>query len=405
MEILDKESQLIAVEKVLEEMQKAEECVKSWNASWWEQLLDAHCLPLHYEIGEADVRDMESKYGSRYKLANAFYSADSIGIPLAKETLIGNNSRTGERCKEFEVEFGRIDWYGMNSHKSTRCFSFNNNGIIEFSKSTKVGKKQTPQHPRRISYNTSFNVLSNDFDISIILDQLTDDWREKSKYDFLSLSLKGNILIEKFNDIEIMRDLSTGMRLVRIIKKYDKRNRQNNASVAFEAALNLDDSLEYGSVVVETHKGNGKVNGTYRFDVSRKKGVRANFYPRKGVKVDLTSNPALLGTANTLLLPAKNSNNSGDIIVSDFANSTQVAIAKNLSEKVISFDNSDFNMESVNQAEKRIIEMVKCIRGELPLPGLIDRIDNCLEMVDKKQSIQIGEGSNCKLLKLESPNT
>ena len=114
MEILDKESQLIAVEKVLEEMQKAEECVKSWNASWWEQLLDAHCLPLHYEIGEADVRDMERKYESRYKLANAFYSADSIGIPLARETLVGNNTLTGERSKEFEVKFGRIDWYGMN---------------------------------------------------------------------------------------------------------------------------------------------------------------------------------------------------------------------------------------------------------------------------------------------------
>lgn len=402
MEILDKESQLIAVEKVLEEMQKAEECVKSWNASWWEQLLDAHCLPLHYEIGEADVRDMERKYGSRYKLANAFYSADSIGIPLAKETLVGNNTLTGERGKEFEVEFGRIDWYGMNSHRSTRHFSFNNNGTIEFSKSSKA--RSTFKHPRRISYNTSFNVLSNDFDISITLEQLTDDWREKYKYDYLTLSLKGNILVEKFDDIEIIRDLSTGMRLVRITKKYDKRNKQNNASVAFEAALNPDDSLEYGAVAIQTHKGNGKVNGTYRFDVSRKKGVRANFYSRKGVKVDLTSNPALLGTANTLLLPQANSNNSGDIIVSNFANSTQVAIAKNLSEKAISFDNSDFNMQSVNQAERRIIEMVKCIRGELPLPGLIDRIDNCLEMIDQKQIIQIGEGSNCKVLKLESPN-
>lgn len=402
MEILDKESQLIAVEKVLEEMQKAEECVKSWNASWWEQLLDAHCLPLHYEIGEADVRDMERKYESRYKLANAFYSADSIGIPLAKETLVGNNTLTGERGKEFEVEFGRIDWYGMNSHKSTRHFSFNNNGTIEFSKSSKA--RSTLKHPRRISYNTSFNVLSNDFDIAITLDQLTDDWREKYKYDYLTLSLKGNILVEKFDDIEIIRDLSTGMRLVRIAKKYDKRNKQNNASVAFEAALNPDDSLEYGAVAIQTHKGNGKVNGTYRFDVSRKKGVRANFYSRKGVKVDLTSNPALLGTANTLLLPQANSNNSGDIIVSNFANSTQEAIAKNLTEKVISFDNSDFNMESVNQAERRIFEMVKCIRGELPLPGLIDRIDNCLEVIDKKQNFQICEGSNCKVLKLESPN-
>ena len=101
---------------------------------------------------------MERKYESRYKLANAFYSADSIGIPLAKETLVGNNTLTGERSKEFEVEFGRIDWYGMNSHKSTRQFSFNNNGTIEFSKSSKA--RLTLKHPRRISYNTSFIMLS-----------------------------------------------------------------------------------------------------------------------------------------------------------------------------------------------------------------------------------------------------
>ena len=50
METLDNETQMIAVEKVLEEMQKAEEYVKNWNACWYEQLLDAHCLPLHYEL-------------------------------------------------------------------------------------------------------------------------------------------------------------------------------------------------------------------------------------------------------------------------------------------------------------------------------------------------------------------
>ena len=135
METLDNETQMIAVEKVLEEMQKAEEYVKNWNACWYEQLLDAHCLPLHYEIGEADVRDMERKYEPRYRLANAYHSGDSIGIPLAKETLVGDNTLTGERNINFECEFGRIDWFGMHSHKATRHFSFNNNGIIEFSKS------------------------------------------------------------------------------------------------------------------------------------------------------------------------------------------------------------------------------------------------------------------------------
>lgn len=400
MESLDKESQLIAVEKVLEEMQKAEKCVNSWNASWMEQCLDAYSMSL-YHTGMGRVRDIEESYNNQYILPNVYHPENRIGEPLRTAILEGFG-------KKYECEFGRIDWYAMYSHKSSRYFSFNNNGIIEFSKS---GEKQSPRHPKRISYETSFNVLSNDFDVSITLDQLSDtlvllsdDLGEKYKYDYFLLSLEGNILTEKFNNIEIIRDLSTGTRLVRIVKKYDDKNSQNDASVTFEAALNLDDSLEHGSVVVETHKGNGKVNGTYKFDVSRENGIRANFYSRKGVKVDLASNPLLLETATTLLLPRKKGNSSGDIIVYDFANSIQAALAKNSSEKVISFDNFAFNMESVNQAEKRIIEMVKSIRGELPLPGLIDRIDNCLEMIYKKQNIQVGEETNCKVLKLETPN-
>ena len=104
-----------------------------------------------------------------------------------------------------------------------------------------------------------------------------------------------------------------------------------------------------------------------------------------------------------MLLSTQESNNHGDIIVSDFANSTQDAIAKNLNERVISFDNSDFNMKSVIQAEEKIIEMIKSIRGELPLQGLVDRIDNFLELMNKKENVQIEDESNCKVLKLEAP--
>lgn len=401
METLDNKTQLIAVEKVLEEMQKAEEYIKNWHAYWWEQLLDAHCLPLHYEIGEADVSDMERKYEPRYKLANAFYSNDSIGIPLAKETLVGNNTLTGEKSINFECEFGRIDWYAMHSNKATRYFSFNNNGIIKFSKSTKTGKGPTLKHPNRISYDTSFNVLSNDFDISITLNQLTGDLGKKYKYDYLLLSLKDNILIEKFNDIEIIRNLSTRKKVVRIIKKRD-RTMPNYSSVVFEAALNPDNILEFGNVIINTYKANGKVNGTYRFDASRKKGICANFYSRKGIKIDLINNPDLLNTANALLLPTPSNQNSGDIIVSNFVNATQNAIAKNSSEKVISFDNFDFNIEAIQQAETKIIEIVKCIKGELPLFGLVERINNCLNLIDRKKQLKVTTKS--KTLKPELPN-
>lgn len=381
MEQLNEKMQMIAVEKVLEEMKKAEKFVTRWNSSWYEQLLDANCLSFYYEFDEADVREIERKYESRYKLTKEDrYSKKSIGIPLIKETIVGDNTLTGERNVSFECEFGRIDWYGMNSHKSSRYFSFNNNGDISFKKDVK--RQKTIQHPKQISYETSFNVLSNDFTIKITVDELTQGWR--NKYDYLTLSLEGNVLTEKFNDIEIIQDLTTGVKIVRIVKKYDKRNKDNNASVVFEAVLNPDDSLEMGTAAINTHKGNGKVNGTYRFDVRRNKEICANFYSRKGAKVDLTSNPVLLEIANILFFSSSNSQKNREFIVSDFASSTQNAIAKSLTEKVISFDNSDFNMEAVKQAELRTIKMVKSIKGELPLSGLVERIDGCLSLLDRK---------------------
>lgn len=384
MEILDRETQMTAVAGVLEEMQKAEEYVKSWNVGWYEQLSDAYCLPLHTEVGEADIRELEDKYKPRYKLANAFYFGDSIGIPLAKETLVGFDTLT-EKSRSFTCEFGRIEWFGMDTRNATRHFSFCNNGSIEFSKSAKIGKIQTSQHPKRVSYETSFNVLSSDFDITITLDQLIDSLRNRHSRDSISLSLKDGVITERFNDIEIVRNFNTGMSSVEIVKAHDK---QNNASVVLKASLNPDDSLKRISVEIITHKKNGKVNGTYRFDASREKGLRAYFYSRKGLQIDLTSDPALLSAANALLLPAPDHQNRDEMIIPNFANSTRTTMAKSLSERVVSFDESDFNMEAVLQAETTIMETIKEIKGELPLPRLVERIDNYLSLMNKGKRLQ-----------------
>lgn len=289
-----------------------------------------------------------------------------------------------------------IKWTGIETNNSSRVIIFNNTGEISLEKHN---KKKTKKQGKSIDYEANYNVLSNNFSIKAsIIDTLIPKCFNRYKYDELSISLKDGLLTSRYNDIEIIENLNTGVKIVRILKKYDKRNKDNNASVVFGAVLNADDSLEMGAVVINTHKGNGKVNGTYRFDVSRKKGIRANFYSRKGIKIDLTTNPMLLGTANTLLLPSSNNNTSSGLIVSDFTTSTQKAIAKGLSEKVISFDHSDFNMESVKQAESTIIEMLKCIKGELPLPGLVERIDNCISLLDlQKQDKTQGTSKVLKL--------
>lgn len=111
--------------------------------------------------------------------------------------------------------------------------------------------------------------------------------------------------------------MNSNQRFIKIEKKYDKSDHNSNSSIQFEVVLNPDDSLEHGNVQLLTHKDNGKVNGTYRFGFNRQKDVQAMFYSRKGVKVDLVSNPKLLSIANNLLLPSGETANSGQLIISD----------------------------------------------------------------------------------------
>ncbi len=106
------------------------------------------------------------------------------------------------------------------------------------------------------------------------------------------------------------------------------------------------------------------------------------------MQIDLTSDPALLSAANALLLPAPDQQNRDEMIISNFANSTRTTMAKSLSERVMSFDESDFNMEAVLQAETTIMETIKEIKGELPLPGLVERIDNYLSLMNKGKRLQ-----------------
>lgn len=303
---LTEEKQQLAVKKVLEEMEHAEEyALKIWNANWWEQYVDAYCLLLYYQICEADVREMERKYGGGYNLANAFYSKDSIGIPLAKKILVGDNTLTGETDINFECEFGRINWCGMTSHKAKRHFSFANNGDIDFSKEVK--RRQTLQNPRKISYMSSYNVLSSDFVVKIFIDELKQSQMEThNQHDHLAIALNGNDILMFFNGIEIIQNLNTK---IKTIRKYD--DCYSNPSIIYEAVLNLDDRLEMDTDVIPM-------------------------------------------------------------------------------------------CEVVEQAESQIIEMLKCIKGELPLQGLTERIDNCLKLLEEQHVLV--DSNKPKTLELKSMN-
>ncbi|MCH5167644.1 MAG: hypothetical protein J1F35_07140 [Erysipelotrichales bacterium] len=402
------ELQDLIINRVLNEMNLAEEFATAWNASWSEQLTDCYNEDL-YHLGGERIKRLQDKYGAHYIMPNIYNKPEINGLPLRTETLADDEG------KEFICEFRQIDWVGMNSHKAEREFSFKNNGDIHFTKtiktrntnSNRTNDNVSKKREREISYNSVFNVLSGDFSLEINMQELIPSTkkaiypgsRPQYKSTIYHISLTGTLLRKKVGDIEIIEDLSSGFKSISIAKGLEKKDRQNNASVVFEATLNPDNSLEAGAVAINTYKKNGKINGNYRFDVSRKKGIRANFYSRKGVKIDLMENPSLLESAKNLL-PDHMSENTSNQLIKGFASSTETTIAKNLANKTISFDTSDFNMSAVIEADKKIIDLIKCIKGEIPLSGLRDRIDYCIELMNREKRETIVEKP--KVLTLES---
>ncbi len=201
MEILDKDTQKIAVEKVLREMKDTAKIINGWNASWYEQCLDAYC-PALYRTPMLEVEELEMRYDSQYLLANVYHPETRIGEPLKKVTLEDENQR------KYDVEFGRVDWVGMKSNKSSRNFSFHNNGLIEFSKWLVKGHKNSV----KVDYSASFNVLNNDFGLIIFSNQ---------EGGFYNVTLQNNSIVLKHSDVEITYDLVSATRSVIISSETD----------------------------------------------------------------------------------------------------------------------------------------------------------------------------------------
>ena len=383
--MLDSKMQLMALEKVLEEMSMAEEYAATWNASWYEQCLDAYSDDL-YGMSEMDLEEFQKMYHNHYLLEKVRPFEKRIGEPLRKVTL------QGDYGEKYHCEFAKIVWEGMCSKKAIRSFSFANDGEIFFTKTDKIKsdkrRKNTGKDHIYTSYEATYNVLADDFHIDVTVDRVTGEKYSRRYRDSISFSRLGDVVVKRFNDIYIYQDLNTNRKMIRIEKGYHRKRKSNNSSISFEAELDTFDAFQRGAVDIKTY------NGIYRFDVSREKGARANFYSRKGVKVDLIYHPELLKKAN-LLLSAK-SPSTGDMVISNFADSTQQAVANSLGNRVISFDATDFTMDAVSNANKRVVDTIKNIQGELPLYGLNQRINDCFQLMSK--TTRLSEERDIKVL-------
>lgn len=331
MDLTAEEEYMIINGRLMKEMKSAKELLKSWNASWSET------------------------YREEYN----------------------------EKEKTYKTT---VDWHGINTKKASRRMVFNSNGCISHEKKGK-GKNKI------VNYKANYNVIDNDFDISIEIITPTNDNFNRNKYDYVDISLENNILTERLNDIKICTDISTGRKRIIINKEYDpSKYYTDNAAVNFDAYLDEDGNISSASAEITTHKGNGKVNGTYRFDVNEEKGVRANFYSRKGKKFNLFRNIPLLENANKLLL---NKTKGNDMIIYDFATAAQQSLFCSMDTRRVRFDDSNFSFDAIDDAEEKINNVINNIKGGIPLQGLSDRINLYQEVRKKKNH------SKQKVLKLD----
>ena len=392
---LSKEEQLIAVPKVLEEMQYAQNFLSSWNLGWWEQLGNAYCLPIYEEVDRSDVLDMERKYKPRYNLTNTCFNGKGIGVPLCSETLTGNNSLMNKKDINYMIDFGEIIWYGINSKNSERKFIFSNDGDIHFFKN--ANNNYSKKHPRSISYNAKFNVLREWVKINIDISSLLPVNDKIFSTDRISILANTACIILSYNNIQIIYDLVTNKKIIKTEKFNSIKNKM--VSTSYELRLNQNGDLEIGNVVISDKTGSGNVIGTYRFDASFIRGVRANYYSKSGKTFNLAENKELLNNAKCLLPSLTQSSDISTVLINNFVSSVEDSINKQTTDS-IKFINSNLDIASINLVERKIIDALKNIKGELPLKGLVERINCYQELLEKLNTSLVSNNSKKRALNL-----
>ena len=341
-------NQLLAVEKVLEEMKKTEEVLLSLGLNWSERLSDVYSEELFercYEVTE--------KYSSRYDLSNGFRDYNSIGIPLIRENVVLENY-LGKKIP-FDCVFGKVDWYDIKSRRATRKISFSNNGDITVWKDSKLSSK------RPLFYKAKYNVLDeNDFQLN--------GYYELFNTDRFTFSLIDNVLTEKIQNVEIVRNLNNGEKTIKIEKD----------DLLFTAVLNSDDSFKCANLDIITKKGNGKINGIYRFALGGINGLDATFYSRKGKKYDLTYNSELLEKAYELLKERLSEKCEANDIISYYLDAIHTAIDEKFPPEDITFA---VDLYTIKKLESKMKNIFNDIKGEIPVPELATRIERALYLI------------------------
>lgn len=267
------------------------------------------------------------------------------------------------------IDFNIINWDGIKSKNSRRSITFWNDGDISLEKTG-----------RKISYNAEYNVLSNNFSIDI---------RKRDEEFSFKVELENQKIIINYNDFEIVCDLSNGNTIINYKTIF------NSSIVSMKKVISSDLRFFLSRLQIETLKSHNKVNGIYRFDIDRNNNLTSIFISRKGKMFNLIDsvNEDIIIKADSLL--QKISYAKLPFMVTDFA-----YVAQYQSDPFYCIGceepTNDDDLEALYNLYQLIINTLKEIKGEIPLPGLVERIENFISLLDSHRKVEKGINRNRK---------
>ena len=109
--------------------------------------------------------------------------------------------------------------------------------------------------------------------------------------------------------------------------------------------------------------------------------------------------PELLNNAKCLLPSLTQSSDISTVLINNFVSSVEDNINKQTTDSIKSI-NSNLDIASINLIERKIIDALKNIKGELPLKGLVERINYYQELLEKLNTSLVSNNSKKRELSL-----
>ena len=345
--------------KIQNEMKDAEKYLLNWGINWREEYQNASLPEEFFWVGEYN-QSVGQKSEDMAKVNLETVSSENKGIPLKRFTWHDEFiTKFGKLAKRnYSCNVPTIVWKDINTKKSSREIEFNNDGSVLF---IKQGKNNS-------NFVAGYNVISPNVAIKI------NGNNEEFTYE-----LENNVDITISNEeFAVRKDLKANKKTFTV--KDTDYNFKNNIEYQVTIENNRVTKL---LAIVNILKDNGKAKGRYVFKIQEDKNgftrFRANYYTRKGTRIELPTTTPNANQIRTLF----NNHEENDKIMTSF----KKYVRNTAFERVkIDINRTNLTEEAFEEKENNAINQLRDIKGEIPLTGLSDRLNNLVGLFTKKPS-------------------